>query len=319
MITGFWFNPAPFYFEEIKMTLRIKPNYQRVWAELGDNTKPVDSYIQNGWLAVKPPRQYMNWIQNRQDSMLAYLNQTGVSQWDVNTDYHGGAGTATCSYVQGSDGKVYKCLADNGPSVTGATSKDPVNQPANAAFWEVAFADKSAFDSLSATVPTHTTQIGNGSGVTDAPAWRTAIGALGAGAFDSLSATVATHTTQIGNGSGVTDPAAWRTALSAVALTAFTGANQFLSEDGFQKLPGGLVVQWGNPGSYIVPGGSLDVSFPTAFTTECFVVIPIPITASANTNGFTVGYFNKTTNGFTATNNSATSGVVEISWVAIGV
>lgn len=263
------------------MTLRIKPNYQRVWAELGDNTKPVDSYIQNGWLAVKPPRQYMNWIQNRQDSMLAYLNQIGVSEWDVNTDYHGGAGTATCSYAQGSDGKVYKCLADNGPSVTGATSKDPVNQPANAAFWRVAFADKSD--------------------------------------FDSLASTVATHTTQIGNGSGVTDPAAWRTALSAVALTAFTGANQSLGANGFQKLPGGLVVQWGNPASSISPGGSLAVTFPIAFTTDCFVVIPVPQSTGANTNEYSVGYFNKTTNGFTATNNSATSGIVKISWVAIGV
>ncbi len=168
------------------MTLRIKPNYQRVWAELGDNTKPVDSYIQNGWLAVKPPRQYMNWIQNRQDSMLAYLNQTGVGEWDVNTDYHGGAGTATCSYVQGSDGKIYKCLADNGPSVTGATSKDPVNQPANAAFWVVAFADKSVVDSLSATVATHTTQMGNGSGVTNAGAWRTALSVYSKTETDTL-------------------------------------------------------------------------------------------------------------------------------------
>lgn len=152
------------------MAKRIKPNYQKVWAELGDNTKPVDSYIETGWLAVKPPRQYMNWIQNRQDGMLAYLNQAGVSEWDVNTDYEG-----AFSYVQGSDNKIYKCLADNGPSVVGATNKDPVNQPTNAAFWEVAFADKSAYDTLASTVATHTTQIGNGSGVTDPAAWRTSL------------------------------------------------------------------------------------------------------------------------------------------------
>lgn len=163
------------------MAKRIKPNYQKVWAELGDNTKPVDSYIETGWLAVKPPRQYMNWIQNRQDGMLAYLNQAGVSEWDVNTDYEG-----AFSYVQGSDNKIYKCLADNGPSVVGATNKDPVNQPTNAAFWEVAFADKSAYDTLASTVATHTTQIGNGSGVSDAPAWRTALSVYSTSQVDAL-------------------------------------------------------------------------------------------------------------------------------------
>lgn len=157
------------------MAKKIKPNYQRVWAELGDSTKPVDSYIQNGWLAVKPPRQYMNWIQNRQDSMLAYINQLGMSEWDTDTDYHGGAGTAECSFVQGSDGKVYRCLADNGPSFVGATGKDPTNQPTNAAFWQVAFATKQEYDATAATVATHTTQIGDGSGVTDPAAWRTAL------------------------------------------------------------------------------------------------------------------------------------------------
>lgn len=260
------------------MAFRVKPDFSAVWASLGDNTKPVDSYITNGWESVKPPRQYFNWLDNRQDSAIAYLYQAGISEWDALTDYEGGAGVN--SYTQGSDGKVYRCLADNGPNVVSIGAKDPTN-PLNSAFWTVAFVEKSA--------------------------------------FDSLASTVATHTTQIGNGSGVTDPAAWRAALSAVALTAFTGANQSLAENGFQKLPGGLVVQWGNPVSSISPGGSLAVTFPTAFTTDCFVVIPIPQSTSANTNEYSVGYFNKTTSGFTATNNSATSGIVEISWVAIGV
>lgn len=162
------------------MAKRTKPNYQVVWASLGDNAKPLDSYIEAGWLAVKPPRQYMNWIQNRQDNMLAYLNQAGVPEWDSSTDYEGGF-----SYVQGSDNLVYKCLADNGPSFVGATGKNPTVQPANAAFWEVAFANKADHTALAATVATHTTQIGNGSGVTDAPAWRTELGVYSTSEVDA--------------------------------------------------------------------------------------------------------------------------------------
>lgn len=154
------------------MAFRVKPDFSAVWASLGDNTKPVDSYITNGWESVKPPRQYFNWLDNRQDSAIAYLYQSGIPEWDALTDYEGGAGVN--SYTQGSDGKVYRCLADNGPNVVSIGAKDPTN-PLNSAFWTVAFVEKSVYDSLASTVAGHTTQIGNGSGVTDPSAWRTAL------------------------------------------------------------------------------------------------------------------------------------------------
>ncbi len=154
------------------MAFRVKPDFSAVWASLGDNTKPVDSYITNGWESVKPPRQYFNWLDNRQDSAIAYLYQSGIPEWDALTDYEGGAGVN--SYTQGSDGKVYRCLADNGPNVVSIGTKDPTN-PLNSAFWTEAFGTKAAVDAVTATVATHTTQIGNGSGVTDAPSFRTAL------------------------------------------------------------------------------------------------------------------------------------------------
>jgi len=218
------------------MAFRVKPDFSAVWASLGDNTKPVDSYITNGWESVKPPRQYFNWIDNRQDSAIAYLYQSGIPEWDALTDYEGGAGVN--SYTQGSDGKVYRCLADNGPNVVSIGAKDPTN-PLNSAFWTVAFVEKSA--------------------------------------VDSLASTVATHTTQIGNGSGVTDPAAWRTALSvpstseAVVEASFTGANQSLGTDGFQKLPGGLIIQWGKV-TRTLGAFSGPVNFPIPFPNSCFSV-----------------------------------------------
>lgn len=217
------------------MAKRIKPNYQRVWAETGNVTKPVDSYIQEGWLAVKPPREYMNWIQNRQDNMLAYINQLSITEWDANTDYHGGAGTATCSYVQGSDGRVYKCLADNGPSFVGAINKDPVVQPGNAAFWIEAFGSKAA--------------------------------------VDANAADIATLETQMGDGSGVTNPASWRTKLSVPSLTEavldvdFTGTNQSQATTGHQVLPGGLILNWGTFSLAAAGSAGQTVTFSKPFTT----------------------------------------------------
>ena len=164
------------------MAFRVKPDFSAVWASLGDNTKPADSYITNGWETVKPPRQYFNWIDNRQDSAIAYLYQAGIPEWDALVDYEGGAGVN--SYSQGSNGKIYRCLADNGPNVVSIGAKDPAN-PLNSAFWVEAFGTKAAVDAVTATVATHTTQIGNGSGVTDAPAWRTALSVDSSAQVDS--------------------------------------------------------------------------------------------------------------------------------------
>ena len=229
------------------MAFRTKPDFSAVWASLGDNTKPVDSYITNGWETVKPPRQYFNWIDNRQDAAIAYLYQAGVPEWDALVDYEGGAGAN--SYSQGSDGKIYRCLADNGPNIISIGAKDPTN-PLNSAFWTEAFGTKAAVDALAATVATHTTQLGNGSGVTNAPAWRTAL---------SVPSVV-----------------------DAVLDVDFTGANQdFAGTDGFQKLPGGLIIQWGNGSAS--QAGELN-TFPTPFTTVCFVVSGIHYGTLTNMN-----------------------------------
>ena len=51
-----------------------------------------------------------------------------------------------------------------------------------------------------------------------------------------------------------------------VALADFIGTNQSLSENGYQKLPGGLIVQWGTAGSNAdgQANFTLPVSFPNA-------------------------------------------------------
>jgi hypothetical protein len=49
--------------------------------------------------------------------------------------------------------------------------------------------------------------------------------------------------------------------------TNFTGSNQSLSASGYQKLPGGLIMQWGNVSP--TANNVTTVTFPTAFPTAC--------------------------------------------------
>lgn len=52
-----------------------------------------------------------------------------------------------------------------------------------------------------------------------------------------------------------------------VALSSFTGANQSLASTGYQKLPGGLIIQWGvsNPTINGTSVSNIDITFPIAF------------------------------------------------------
>lgn len=50
----------------------------------------------------------------------------------------------------------------------------------------------------------------------------------------------------------------------ATLLSALKGSNQSLAAIGYQKLPGGLIIQWGTTGSIGV-GGAISVTFPISF------------------------------------------------------
>lgn len=79
-----------------------KPDVNQVWASAGEVLKPTDSKIQQGWEAEIPPRQYFNYIDNRQDQFNAHVNQMGIPLWDIVTEYQ-----INTSKVQGSDGRIY--------------------------------------------------------------------------------------------------------------------------------------------------------------------------------------------------------------------
>lgn len=95
--------------------------------------------------------------------------------------------------------------------------------------------------------------------------------------------------------------------------SAFTGAgNQSLVSPGYQKLPGGLLLQWGYV-TATTAAVAQTVTFPIAFPTACLVVLTQVDLRSGS--GIAAGYFSVT--GFTTTTFSTTY-TVNRYYIAIG-
>lgn len=74
------------------------------------------------------------------------------------------------------------------------------------------------------------------------------------------------------NLSDVANAAAALANLGGIASSAFTGANQSLGVSGYQKFPGGLILQWGVTAGYEPPVVASAV-FPIAFPSACQAVL----------------------------------------------
>lgn len=107
------------------MAVFSKPQFNSIWANTGTKTPPQSEKISQGWVVEIPPYEYDNWIRNRQDAMLAHINQAGVVAWDASVEYQAGK-----SYVQSPSGVVFKALTTH----TGVNPDIDVNGN-----WEVAF------------------------------------------------------------------------------------------------------------------------------------------------------------------------------------
>lgn len=93
-----------------------------VWAEGGNIEIPSSEKVEEGWVVEKPLNEQMNWLQNRQDKMLQYLNQRGIAEWDSRTEY------PIHAYVSRA-GTLYQALSQN-------TDRDPT---LHQAIWKIAF------------------------------------------------------------------------------------------------------------------------------------------------------------------------------------
>lgn len=108
------------------MALTTKPTIKNVWATSGLKVEPSEGKMDTGWIVERPPHQFQNWLQNRVDQFIKHVNEAGIPAWDAVTVYTGGK-----SYVQGSDGFVYKALTDG-------FNQNPVGNTTN---WAMTFGD----------------------------------------------------------------------------------------------------------------------------------------------------------------------------------
>jgi hypothetical protein len=104
------------------------------------------------------------------------------------------------------------------------------------------------------------------------------------------------------------------TVTNGVYTSNFTGSNQSLTSNGYQKFPGGLIVQWGT--SPVISGDSgVAITFPIPFS----VVYAITTTAIVAVDGRDAGCYTRliTTTGFRMTNGD---GVAQAGmWIAVGI
>jgi len=112
----------------------LKPsNLSLTWASAGDVLNPGDTKYATGWQVEIPPRQWFNYLDNRQDTALAHINQHGVVVWDALTEYQ-----ANKSYVQGpTTGAVYRSKQTH-------TNQNP-DLDVGEVYWEFAFASPGDF------------------------------------------------------------------------------------------------------------------------------------------------------------------------------
>lgn len=236
----------------------LKPaNLSLTWASGGDVLNPGDTKYASGWAVEIPARQWFNYLDNRQDTALAHINQHGVVVWDSTTEYQ-----EDKSYVQGvTNGTIYRCIQTH-------TNQDPELDVGNV-YWIIAFASAGDFYTKTEADGLYLAKAQNLADLTNTATARTNL---------SVYSQAQTYTkTEVDAKTTVASTAqaqAW--ASNATLLTplrlaeAFKGANQLLAAKGFQELPGGLVVEWG--AETVPAGGGTIYNLLSTFTT-IFIVI----------------------------------------------
>jgi hypothetical protein len=98
------------------------------------------------------------------------------------------------------------------------------------------------------------------------------------------SAAGATHTHQVDFPVSSVRGQLGDTALASgnIVLSDLLSFGKSLNSNGYQKLPGGLIIQWGNA---TISGTTTVVSFSTSFSVACYSIIAIPF-FSGDTGGF---------------------------------
>lgn len=248
------------------MAVINKPSdINKIWAASGDLLAPSDSKISTGWQVEIPPRQYFNYIDNKQDQGIAHINQMGIAVWDNTTEYQYNL-TGIKSLCMGSDGTIYRTLQTH-------QNQDPTS---SVGYWEVAFSSAGDFYTKTEADARYLRISNNLGDITNTATARTNL---------SVYSQAQTYTkTEVDAKTTVASTAQAQALSSNTVLVtplrlteAFKGANQSITagSDGYQILPGGLIVQWGivstgaaNPHTVTFP-----IPFPNGFLSASFTAV----------------------------------------------
>ena len=243
------------------MVAITKPaDINKIWSSGGDIIAPSDTKIASGWSAEIPPRQYFNYIDNKQDQAIAHINQYGICVWDSTTEYQ-----ATKSYVQGpTDGAIYRCVSTH-------TNQNPETD-ATDTYWAIAFASAGEFYTKTEADAKYLVKANDLSDLTNTATARTNLSVYSQA--QTYTKTEVDGKTTVASALQAQEQTSNTVLLSALRLAdAFKGANQSLTTDGYQVLPGGLVVKWGK--TALIGGNNTDhaYTFPTAYPNSCLAVL----------------------------------------------
>jgi len=258
----------------------LKPsNLSLTWASGGDVLNPGDTKYATGWQVEIPPRQWFNYLDNRQDTALAHINQHGIAVWDSATEYQYSVGGAK-SLVMGSNGTIYRALTVN-------TNQNPTTTVGT--HWEIAFANAGDFYTKVQSDANYLAKAQNLADLTNTATARTNLSVYSQA--QTYTKTEVDAKTTVASTAQSQALSSNTTILTPLRLAeAFKGSNQSLTTNGFQKIPGGIILQWGTV-SIVTSGsigGSTTVTFPTTFPTTALCVLGNFINNGMITGSFAV-------------------------------
>lgn len=274
-----------------------KPPVLPPWADSGDKVQPSDVEIQAGWPLsnVPPSRQRFNWLLNFLSNGIRYLTRRGMPDYAADETY------MTGDRIIGDDGKTYRSIQDTNLNHTPSSSplwwerwgfgaselSTELNKLDYKTSCRVATtANLAALSGLltidgvvlvagdRVLVKNQTTASQNGIYVAAAGAWARAADADD-GTKLSPGASIPVET-----GTANADTI-WRlstdgvitigtTAIAFARDVAFSEFGASLAASGYQKLPGGLIIQWG---VHIATAATGTVTFPITFPNATFIVV----------------------------------------------
>jgi hypothetical protein len=134
-------------------------------------------------------------------------------------------------------------------------------------------------------------------------------------------ATLTANNVMLGNGTSTPSFVAPSTSGNVLTSNGTTWTSAALNFDksftanGWQKIPGGLILQWGES-SFINSDSSVSVTFPIAFTTSCFQVIVSGTAGVSGPGEVALGSIDLTTTTVTIVNDGGKGSTAR--WFAIG-